>query len=99
MFLRLSVILFMGGGCNPACNGHGGLYPNMQYGKGGCLPLGLGGGYLPPGLGDVHLPVIPRADSPPPPPPEMTIETAVRILLECILVLINRSSQPFRTVL
>ena len=47
----------------------------------------LGPGHLPPPLGPGHLPPPPGPGHLPPPPPETTRRRAVRILLECILVL------------
>ena len=41
MFLHLSVILFTGGGCIPACNGQGGetITSQRAIGRGVCIPV------------------------------------------------------------
>ena len=73
MFLNLSVILvtgvgmWVGGECVPACigqgcasqhaMGRGCVYPSMQWGRGGCMPLGPGEGVLASGSGGVCLSV------------------------------------------
>ena len=97
MFLRLSVILFTGGGITSESKGWG------------CLPLGTGGVCLlstggctsprqapprqtPPGRYPSPRQIPPKADTPqantPRRPPQRPLQRTVHILLECILVIL-----------
>ena len=72
------------GGCIPTCNGKGDVYPSMQWGR-GCgrhPPRQRPPGQIQPGQN-------------PPPPERRPLKRAVRILLECILILIEISRTTY----